>query len=368
MKVVMCKLDTQYTKYKKEIDSAIKKVIDNTAFIMGKPVSDFEEHLVKYTGAKHALGCSSGTMAVVLALRALDIGKGDEVITTPFTFIATASSIAHVGAKAVFADIDEKTFNLDVKSIEKKITKKTKAIVVVHLFGQSANMEAIMKLARKHKLKVIEDNAQTLGAYYKGKRCGVIGDIGTLSFFPAKTLGGFGDGGALLTNKKTLAEKIKVLRLHGSRKTYSYDIIGYNSRLDALQAAILNVKLKYLDKFNNGRRKAAAYYDKKLAKISQIVTPFIDDKGHHIYGQYVLKVKNRDKLQKHLLDNGCACAVYYPYPLHLQPCFADLQYKKGSLPVSEKMCKDVLALPISPDITRKEQDIVIKLICEFYGV
>lgn len=368
MKVVMCNLGKQYTKYKKEIDAAIKNTIDNTAFIMGKPVSDFEDHLTEYTAAKYALGCSSGTMAVVLALRALDIGNGDEVITTPFTFIATASSIAHVGAKPVFADIDENTFNLDVKSIEKKITKKTKAIIVVHLFGQSADMTAIMKLARKHKLKVIEDNAQSLGAKYGSKMTGVIGDIGTLSFFPAKTLGGFGDGGALITNKKTLAEKIKVLRLHGSRKLYSYDVLGYNSRLDALQAAILNVKLKYLDDFNNARRKKAEFYDKKLDKISQIQIPFVDDKAHHIYGQYVLKVKNRDKLKKYLNDNGCACAVYYPYPLHLQPCFAYLKYKKGSLPVSEKMCKDVLALPISPDITQKEQRLVTDLIAKFYGV
>lgn len=368
MKIVMCNLSKQYKSYKKEIDAAIKTTIDNTAFIMGKPVSDFEEHLANYSGAKYAIGCSSGSMAVVLALRALDVGAGDEVITTPFTFIASASAIAHVGARAVFADIDEKTFNLDPQSIEKKITKKTKAIVVVHLFGQSANMADIMKLARKYKLKVVEDTAQSLGAYYAGKRCGVIGDIGTLSFFPAKTLGGFGDGGALLTNKKDLAEKIKVLRIHGSRKTYFYDVIGYNSRLDALQAAILNVKLKYLDEANNSRRKAAAYYDKKLKNKAEIVTPFVDEKGHHVYGQYVLKVGKRDKLKKYLLDNGCACAVYYPYPLHLQACFAKLGYKKGSLPVAEKMCNQVLALPISPNITRKEQDSVVKLITEFYGV
>ncbi|MFC2140585.1 DegT/DnrJ/EryC1/StrS family aminotransferase [Candidatus Auribacterota bacterium] len=367
MKVALCNLKKQYLPLKKEIDTAIAKIINSTSFILGKEVENFERHLEKYLDIKYGVGCASGTDAIILALRALGIQPGDEVITTPFTFISTASSITRIGAKPLFVDIDPQTFNIDPIQIEKRITKKTKAIIVVHLFGQACRMSEVLKIAKRYKLKVIEDNAQSLGSRYKGKLTATMGDIGTLSFFPAKTLGGFGDGGAVVTNKKKLAENLKCLRLHGTSKQYYYQEIGYNSRLDTLQAAVLNIKLKYLNKFNALRREKAEQYNRLLEGIAEVKIPYAYKDNYHIYGQYVVTIKQRDQLKQYLTKQGIASAIYYPYPLHLQPCYKDLNYQKGALKVTEASCKKVLALPFYPEISLKEQKQVVSAIKSFYS-
>lgn len=359
-------LKKQYQSIKKEINQAIQRVLNSGSFILGKEVEDFERELANYCGVKYAIGVNSGTDALLLSLMALEIGPGDEVITTPFTFIATAEVIALRGAKPIFVDINPKTFNIDENKIESVITSRTKAIIPVHLFGQPLEMDKIMKIAKKYNLYVIEDCAQAIGAQYQGKMVGNFGDFGCLSFFPSKNLGAYGDGGAVLTNNKRLAEKIKMLRVHGSKKKYYHDLIGINSRLDALQAAILKVKLKYLNFWIKSRQKKAKIYNQGFAHIKEIVIPSVAKNCQHVYHQYTLRVKNRNKLIKYLKQNSVPSIVYYPVPLHLQPVFKYLGYKKGDLPEAEKASKEVLSLPIYPELSRKEQNFIIRKIREFY--
>lgn len=365
MNIPILDLTAQYNSIKKEIDSAIKKVVDSQHFILGPEVEMFEKEVAAYCGTKYAAGVASGTDALILSLRALGIGEGDEVITTPFTFFATAEAVSIVGAKPVFVDIDPKTYNINSELIEDKITKNTKAIIPVHLFGQCADMDRILEIAKVNNLKVIEDTAQAMGATYKGKQAGSMGDAGCLSFFPSKNLGGFGDGGMIVTNDKAIADKIKMLRVHGSTIRYIHSAIGTNSRLDALQAAILRVKLKHLDKWLACRRKIAQYYNDGLKDVARLVTPYTPSYNTHTYHLYVLRVKpNPEKLAKYLNDNGIEARTYYPVPLHLQDCYKSLGYKKGVLPESESASPETLAIPIYPELGAKEQKIIVEKINE----
>jgi len=360
MKIPILDLTAQYKSIKSEIDAAIARVVDSQHFILGPEVKAFESEAAAYCGTKYAVGVASGTDALILALKALGIGQGDEVITTPFTFFATAESISIVGAKPVFVDIDPKTYCINPALIEDKITKKTKAIIPVHLFGQCADMDAILEIARLNNLKVIEDTAQAMGAAYKGRQAGSMGDIGCLSFFPSKNLGGFGDGGMVITNNEEIADKIKMLRVHGSTIRYIHSAIGMNSRLDALQAAILRVKLKHLNKWLDGRRKVAQYYNENLKGLP-VTTPYVPPYNVHTYHLYVLRVKpSPEKLAKLLNDTGIEARTYYPVSLHLQECYKDLGYKKGDLPESESASPETLAIPIYPELDTEKLGIIVK--------
>jgi dTDP-4-amino-4,6-dideoxygalactose transaminase len=333
---------------------------------MGEHVEKLEAEIAEYTNTKYAVGVASGTDALLLSLHALDIGPGDEVIVPTFTFFATAGVVSRLRATPVFADIDPLSFNITAEEIETKITDKTKAIIPVHLYGQPAEMDKIMKIAKKYDLKVVEDACQAIGAEYKGTQVGNFGDTTALSFFPSKNLGGYGDGGMVLTNDKDLADRLKILRVHGAEPKYYHQEVGYNSRLDAIQAAVLRVKLQYLDEWNEGRQRVANTYDNlfKEDKLNgEIVLPEkkVED-STHVYHQYVIRAKNRDEVQKKLKKKGISTAVYYPRPLHLQECYNDLGYKKGDLPVAEKACDEVLALPIDPNLTKKEMNYIINMI------
>ncbi len=333
----------EYNLLKDEIDKELQSVLKSGAFIMGKQVGELEKNLSDYLGCR-AFTVASGTDALLIALRAASIGEGDEVITTPFTFVATASTITFVGAKPVFVDIDEETLNLDPKLIEEKITDKTKAILPVHLFGHSAEMDEIMKIAKKYNLIVIEDNAQAFGSVYKGKKTGSIGDISALSFFPTKNLGAYGDAGAVFAKDDDICERIDMLRSHGSRKKYLHEIIGYNSRCDTMQAAILNVKLKYFEEFIEKKRQLAAIYLKELKDI--VLLPSEKDDCLHTYHQFTIRVKDRENFISYLSSNEIQSAIHYPLPLHLQKAFEYLGYYEGSFPVAEMVSKEVLSLPI----------------------
>lgn len=348
-------LKAQYKNIKPEIDNAVKQVIDSGQFVNGENVSGLEAEIAAYCGAGYGVGVASGTDALILSLVALGIKDGDEVITTPYTFIATTEAIAKVRAKPVFVDIDPATFNMDVKQIEKKITRKTKLILPVHLYGQSCDMSPILTLAKKYNLRIIEDCAQSIGAEYKGKRVGSFGDAGCFSFFPSKNLGAYGDGGMIVTNSGEIAEKIKILRDHGSKNRYYHLIDGYNSRLDAIQAAILRVKLKHLDKWTENRRKNAYLYNELLKPVKKVAIPFEPEYNKHVYYLYTIKVsEKRDELQEYLKSNKIASCVYYPVPLHLQEVYKGLAYKEGDFPVSEKCSKGVLSLPIYPELGEGE--------------
>ena len=364
MKLEFTNLKIQYKKLENEIIAALKEVMESSAFINGPQVKKFEEELANYCGTKFAIGVSSGTDALLLSLMAIDVQPGDEVITTPFTFIATAEVIALLKAKPVFVDIDEKTYNIDVSKIEEKITNKTKAIIPVHLYGQMADMDEIMNLAKKYNLYVIEDSAQAIGALYKGKKAGSIGDLGSFSFFPAKNLGCYGDGGAVVTNNKELADKIYKLRQHGSEKRYEHLLIGTNARLDTMQAAILLVKIKYLDNWIENRIKLANNYTKNLKDL--VITPYVKNNLKHVFNQYTIRTKDRDELIKFLNENGIPTAVHYPKPLHLQTAFKYLNYIEGDFPISETISKEVLSLPMYPEMSENEQKLVIDTIRNFY--
>ena len=358
MKIPILDLTAQYKSIKTEIDTAITKVVESQHFILGQEVENFEKEVAAYCGIKYAVGVASGTDALILSLKALGIGEGDEVITTPFTFFATAESVSIVGAKPVFVDVDSKTYCINPALIEDKITRRTKAIIPVHLFGQCADMDRISEIARLNNLKVIEDTAQAMGATYKGRQAGSMGDIGALSFFPSKNLGGFGDGGMIITNNKELADKIKMFRVHGSTIRYIHSAIGTNSRLDALQAAILRVKLKFLNKWLDGRRKVAKYYDENLKNLP-IITPYMPSYNAHTYHLYVLRVKpNPEKLAKSLNGAGIEARTYYPVSLHLQECYKGLGYKKGDLKESESASSETLAIPIYPELGPQEMKYV----------
>ncbi len=359
MKIPFIDLHKQYLKYKDEIDCEIADVLDSSIYIGGKKITLLEEKLAKFTGSKKAIVCSSGTDALLLSLMALDIKQGDEVITTPFTFIATAEVIAHLGATAVFVDIDEKTYNIDPNKIESKITKNTKAILPVSLYGQPADMDEINSIAKKYNLKVIEDGCQSFGATYKDKKSCNLSDIGCTSFFPSKPLGCYGDGGAIFTNDEELAVKLKMLLNHGQSKRYKHKYIGINGRLDAIQAAVLLVKLKYFSSEVKKREEIGKRYT-TLLQNSSIITPYIKNDRSSVYAQYSIRVKNRDEISKHLNEKGIPTAVHYPMPLHLQECFSYLGYKEGDFEVAEQISKEIMSLPMSPFLEKEDQDRIVK--------
>ena len=353
MSVPMVDLKIQYDAMKDEIDRAILSVIGNTAFILGPQGKALEQSIASYHGVQHAVGVASGTDALHLALRAADIGPGDEVITTPFTFIATAEAISYQGAVPVFVDIRPDTFNIDVARIEEKITKRTKAIIPVHLYGHPVEMDALMTVAKKHGLKVVEDCAQSFGAEFRGKKTGAFGDIGCFSFFPSKNLGCYGDGGMVTTDDPKLAERMQSLRNHGSKVRYYHDEVGYNSRLDEVQAAVLNVKFKRIDGYNEGRRRAASLYTNHLAVPG--ITPPVELPGcTHVFHQYTIRVKDRDAVKKRLDDAKVSNMIYYPVPCHLQAAYRSLGMRPGSLPVAEQAAAEVLSLPMYPELTEEQ--------------
>ncbi len=375
MKVQSLDLKAQYKSIKREVMSAINEVCDSQHMILGKNVTALEDELSTYAGASYGVGVASGTDAILLALMAFGVGPGDEVLTTSYTFFATAGSIARLGAKPVFVDIDPDTYNIDTNAMEAILKKRKgnriKAIVPVHLYGQCADMRAIKILAKKYGLKVVEDAAQAIGASYHGAGAGSIGDAGCFSFYPSKNLGGFGDGGMVTTNNKKTAEKVKMLRMHGCKDRYHHRFVGIASRLDELQAAVLKVKLKYLTEWTESRIEKAATYNalfEKAGLAAIIKRPVVSEGNRHVYHQYVISASKRNGLKDHLLANGVGSAVYYPIPLHLQDCFVDLGYKKGDLPVSERAAKETLALPIYPELKRREQKYVVEQIAEFYSI
>jgi dTDP-4-amino-4,6-dideoxygalactose transaminase len=356
--VPLVDLKAQYNSIKAEIDVAINRVLEHGQFILGPEVKAFEEEMAAYCGTKYAVGVASGTDALHLALLGCGIKPDDEVITTPFTFIATAESIAKCGAKPVFVDIDLKTYNIDPSQIESKITGKTKAILPVHLYGQPAAMERILDMARQHNLKVIEDCAQALGAEYKGKKVGSLGDAGCLSFFPSKNLGAYGDGGMVVTDDAQIAETVRILRVHGSKASYQHVMHGFNSRLDALQAAILRVKLKQLDKWNELRRSKTALYTELLSRIDDVEPPYFEKNCRSSCNYYTIRLKdsrlNRNELRKHLESKGIQTAVYYPLALHLQEVYKYMGHKPGDFPQSERAQEQVLTLPMYPELNKEQ--------------
>lgn len=369
----MVDLKSQYTNIKQDIDSAISSVIDNTGFIRGKEVKEFEKELADYLNIKHVISCGNGTDALQIAMMALGLQPGDEVITTNFTFIATVEVIALLKLKPVLVDVYHDTYNINIEEVKKAITPKTKAIVPVHLFGQSAYMEQIMQIADEHNLYVIEDNAQAIGADYTFtdgtvKKTGTIGHIGCTSFFPSKNLGCYGDGGALFTNDDVLAEKISVITNHGSKVKYYHDVIGVNSRLDTLQAAILKVKLPLLDNYCNARRQAAEFYNTAFAKIEELQTPETAPFTTHVFHQYTLKVKNgkRDILKQWLNDNNIPAMIYYPVPLHLQKAFAEYKDSSKNYPVTEKLSEQVLSLPMHTELDNEQLHYITGKVTEFF--
>ncbi|MCK4292429.1 MAG: DegT/DnrJ/EryC1/StrS family aminotransferase [Planctomycetes bacterium] len=366
MQIPILDLKAQYDTCRDEVVRAITGVCESQAFALGPAVAEFEQKVAEYCACKHAIGVSSGTDALLVSLMALDIAPGDQVITTPFSFFATAGSIARLGAKPVFVDVDPHSYNIDPDRIEQRITEKTKAIMPVHVFGQMAQMKPITEIARRHNIAVIEDAAQAIGASQNGTKAGAFGHCGCFSFYPSKNLSAFGDGGLVVTNSDALADKIKILRNHGQNPPYFYGIIGGNFRLDSIQAAVLTVKLNYLDKWNEKRRRHAALYDKIFAD-SPLKPPKVEPNNLSIYHQYTVTASDRDQLQKFLTENKISSAVFYPKPLHLQDCFADLGYREGDLPVAEKLCTEVLSLPIYPELTAEQVEYVAKTALEFYG-
>lgn len=353
MKVDFANLKIAYQEHKNEFDDVINEVVASAAYIMGPQIKQFEENLAAFTQSPHALSCSSGTDALLLALMAIDIKPGDEIITTPFTFIATGETIALLGAVPVFVDIEEDTYNIDPSRIEAKITSKTKAIMPVSLYGQIADMDAINAIATKHNLVVIEDAAQSFGATYHGKRSCNVSHIGCTSFFPAKPLGCFGDGGAIFTNNKDLAEKINSLRLHGQTKRYHHKYIGIGGRLDTLQAAILDVKLKHYENDIKRRQDVAVKYTAQLQGANTVL-PVVKAHNTSVWAQYSIRVQNRAEIQEKLKSKGIPTAVHYPMPLHLQECFTYLGYNAGDFPIAEKVSKEILSLPMNPYLTDDE--------------
>ena len=367
MRIPIMDLKAQYAAIRDEVMRAISDVCEKQAFALGPAVAEFEENVAAYCNSKHAIGVSSGTDALIVSLMALDVKPGDEVITTPFSFFATAGCVARIGARPVFVDVDPDSCNIDPAGIEEKITEKTRAIIPVHLFGQIAPMKAIIEIASQQNLAVVEDAAQAIGSSRDGIKAGNFGDCGCFSFYPPKNLGGFGDGGLVTTNSDSLADDIRTLRDHGQKPRYFYKVIGGNFRLDGIQGAVLNVKLKYLDDWNEKRRQNAALYDSLFAG-SPVKTPAIDPGNVSIYHQYTVTVPERDELQKYLADNDIGSAVFYPKPLHLQDCFSELGYREGDMPVAERLCKEVLSLPVYPELLQDEIECVAGTVLKFYGI
>ena len=362
----------EYTEKKDEFNRAIHSVLNSGNFIMGREVTDFEDAIKKYTGAKYAVSVASGTDALVISSDILGFKNGKEVITSPFTFLASTSCIAKGGAKPVFVDIDEDTFNIDANKIEEKISPNTVGILPIHLFSQMSDMDKVTDLASKNNLVVLEDAAEAFGMKWKGKNSdvyrhsGTIGDMGIFSFFPTKTLGGYGDGGMIVTNDAKLAEMAKMFRVHGASKKYHYDYLGYNSRLDTIQAAVLSVKLKYVDEAIEKREKVSTWYKERLDNCDYIKIPSVKGEQRPVYYVFNILAQSRDKLAAYLKQNNIGTSIYYPIPLHLQKCFNYLKYKEGDFPVAERVSKEILALPIYPEITENEVDFVCSTIKRFY--
>lgn len=361
MKINFIDLQAQYKKYEKEINSEVLEVFASAQFIGGEKLNSLEKNLAVYTGAKHAIGCSSGTDALLLSLMALDIGVGDEVITTPFTFIATAEVVALLGAKSVFVDIDEESYNIDPSKIEAAITKKTKAIIPVSLYGQCADMKAINDIAKKYSITVIEDACQSFGATYRGKKSCNLSTISCTSFFPSKPLGAYGDGGAIFTDNDELATKMRMLLNHGQNERYKHKYIGINGRLDAVQAAILNVKLKHFEEEVRLRDEIGSRYS-DLLEDADVITPKIAEASTSVYAQYSIRVKDREAMVEKLSKLGVPTAVHYPVPLHMQEAFKDLGYSIGDFPISELVSKEIMSLPMSAYLSEAEQDFVVQAI------
>lgn len=373
MNVQMVDLKSQYEKIRDEINTGIQECIDNTAFINGSAVKEFQQDFEKYLNVKHVIPCANGTDALQIAMMALDLKPGDEIICPAFTYVATAEVIGLLGLKPIMVDVDEQTFDIELEGLEKYLTPNTKAIVPVHLYGQGANMEKILEFAEKHNLFVIEDNAQAIGSDYTFtdgtvKKTGTIGHIGCTSFFPSKNLGCYGDGGALMTNDDDLASKIRMIANHGQEKKYYHKVLGCNSRLDTIQAAILKVKLKNLDQYSAARNKMAAYYDENLKDIAEIQIPERAKNATHVFHQYTLKVKNgkRDELQKYLAEKNIPSMVYYPLPLYKQEAFLQYVEENYSLPVTEKLCSEVISLPIHTEFNQEVSDYIISEIKNFF--
>jgi len=366
MQVPLLDLKAQYATIKDEILAGINEVLDSQRCIGGPKVEEFEAKVAEISGCKYAVGVTSGTDAILNSLMSLEIGASDEVITTPFTFFATVGCIARAGAKPVFVDIDPKTYNIDPAKIEAAVTDKTKAIMPVHLYGQMADMDPIMEIAKKHNLYVIEDAAQSISSTYKGKKAGSFGIAGCFSFFPSKNLGGIGDGGMIVTNDKEFYDRAFIMRNHGSEPKYYHSYVGGNFRLDPIQAVALLVKLPHLDSWSQGRRDNAAYYNKKFEG-TVVQTPYINPDCETIYNQYVIRVPRRDEVVAHLHENNIGCEIYYPVPMHIQKCFEYLGCKAGDFPESEKAANEVMALPIYPELTDEMKDFVADTILGFLG-
>jgi dTDP-4-amino-4,6-dideoxygalactose transaminase len=363
-------LKAQYSSIRGDVMAAVVRVMESQHFILGEEVKAFEEEIARVIGAKHAISCASGSDALLLAMMAAEIGAGHEVITTPFTFIATGGAIARAGARPVFVDIEPNTFNIDAEKLEAAITRRTKAIMPVHLFGQSADMDPIMRVAKAHNLVVIEDAAQAIKATYRGQSVGTIGNFGCFSFFPSKNLGGAGDGGLVTTNDSDAADRLRVMRVHGSRKKYHHEVLGTNSRLDALQAAILRAKLPHLESWTTSREARANRYHELFpaAGLEAFVTlpNFPPANSRHVYNQFSIRCDSRDALRDHLRAQGIPTEIYYPLPLHLQPAFAYLGNRRGDFPESELASNQALALPVFPELTEEQQQFVVKSIGGFF--
>jgi dTDP-4-amino-4,6-dideoxygalactose transaminase len=367
MNVPILDLQAQYASLRDEVRRAVEQVLDSQRFVLGEEVRKLESSIAAYTQTKHAIACASGSDALLLALMALDVGEGDEVVTTPFTFFATAAAITRLGARPVFVDIDPSTYNLDTQRAGAAITAKTKALLPVHLYGQCAEMDPLLELSERHGIPIVEDAAQAVGASDRGEQAGSMGAIGCFSFYPTKNLGGAGDGGMLTTNDDDLAARLRRLRTHGGANEYEHSEVGINSRLDELQAAVLNVKLPYLDQWSDERGRKAAVYDELLDDTPfELITPSLRDDGRHIYHQYVVRVPyHRDALMEHLKQHGVGTKVYYPIPLHRQECFAYLGYREGEFPEAERAARETFALPIYPELTETQQAYVAETIKSF---
>ncbi len=368
MKVPFLDLKAHHAPLIDQFDRAIRKVIESNAFAGGPFVEEFEKEFAAYCGSKYAIGVGNGTDALWLTLLALGIGEGDEVITVPNTFFATAEAITYCRAQPVFVDVDEDTFTMNPAELENSLTEKTKAIIPVHLFGQPADMDPILEFARAHGLFVIEDAAQAHGAEYKGRKAGTLGDAGCFSFYPGKNLGAFGEAGAVVTNDAELREKIQVLRDHGQVRKYYHTLVGWNCRMDGIQAAILSIKLRHLEEANLLRRERALQYNQAFEGIEGVATPFEADYARHVYHVYAIRVQERDEVRRFLEENGIGCGVHYPIPIHLQEACRDLGYTEGAFPIAEKLAEEFLSLPIFPELTEEQTEYVARCVSEVTGV
>jgi dTDP-4-amino-4,6-dideoxygalactose transaminase len=369
MKVPLIDLQAQYATIKDEVRAAVERVFDSQIFVLGAEVRALEEEIARYCQPKFAVGCASGSDALLLALMALNIKAGDEVITSPFTFFATGAAVARLGARPVFVDIDPRTYTLDPNLVEAAITPRTRAIIPVHLYGRCADMDSLLDIGRRRNIPILEDAAQAIGAEDRGRRAGSMGQIGCFSFYPTKNLGAAGDAGVLTTNDESIAERLRRLRVHGGATEYQHEEVGINSRLDALQAAVLRVKLAHLDEWSEARREKAETYNQLLAEARlpfELITPSIPSAGRHIFHLYVVRVpRHREALMSHLKERGVGTKVYYPIPLHLQECFRYLGYHEGDFPESERAAKETFALPLYPELTAEQQEYVVNTIGDF---